>query len=172
MGINIAMIIDILTFFISAFIICLIKSNEVIENRIKLDVETYISTLKDGFIYMKSVPIIMSFCILVIFLNGGLAPLNSLETPYVNGVLGKGSHMLSILGISISIGMIIGSFIFPYIARKLSTLSNMTLVCYVLGIYYLSLVGISILKNYEILLIVLLMLCSISSSGSINIYCK
>ena len=57
------------------------------------------------------------FLLLAVFLNAILVPLNSLQAPFAGDVLGGGAEILSILGISITIGMLLGSVTYPMVQR-------------------------------------------------------
>ena len=57
------------------------------------------------------------FLLLAVFLNAILVPLNSLQAPFAGDVLGGGAEILSILGISITVGMLFGSVTYPMVQR-------------------------------------------------------
>ena len=46
-----------------------------------------------------------------------LVPLNSLQAPLAGDILGGGAEILSILGISITVGMLLGSVTYPMVQR-------------------------------------------------------
>lgn len=121
-GVGIAIIIDAGTFLISAIIKIMIKVKENEKDHtdsVSSDQnKSYISVLKDGFHYVKTKKIIKNFCLLAMFVNAMLVPINSLQSPLVIDVLGQKSELLSVIGIGVMAGMGIGSFIFPYISGK------------------------------------------------------
>ena len=57
------------------------------------------------------------FLLLAVFLNAILVPLNSLQAPLAGDILGGGAEILSILGISITVGMLLGSVTYPMVQR-------------------------------------------------------
>lgn len=50
-------------------------------------------------------------------MNAILVPLNSLQAPLAGDILGGGAEILSILGISITVGMLLGSVTYPMVQR-------------------------------------------------------
>lgn len=53
-------------------------------------------------------------------MNAILVPLNSLQAPLAGDILGGGAEILSILGISITVGMLLGSVTYPMVQRIIS----------------------------------------------------
>lgn len=115
-----AIYIDMATFIMSAVIIMFVNSKE--ENLVarKFDKEAYFGDLKDGFSYVKKDKALKLMIILSVFLNGILVPLNSLEAPLANEILGTGAEVLSIIGIFATVGMILGTITYPMLKKRLS----------------------------------------------------
>ena len=125
-GIQTAILIDAVTFFGSAFILSFLKLKE--EKQVaKLDAKNYFITLKAGAAYVKDHFVIRNFCLMAIVLNAIMVPINSLQSPLISEIMGQGSELLSVFGISISLGMGLGSFLFPYINEKITARTN--IVC-------------------------------------------
>ena len=80
----------------------------------KFDRKAYVKNLADGFSYVKKDAIIRIFLLLAVFLNAILVPLNSLQAPLAGDILGGGAEILSILGISITVGMLLGSVTYQW----------------------------------------------------------
>ena len=114
-----AIYIDMTTFVLSALIIQTVTIKERETEKQKFDGKKYMASLRDGFHYVMSDKLVIFLCGVTIFLNGILVPLNSLEAPMANEILHGGAEVLSILGIAATIGMLFGSFVFPYIQEKL-----------------------------------------------------
>lgn len=118
-GVEVAIVIDAITFFGSA---CMKLSMKVKEERYSCPdvspVEQYFKDLKEGFSYMKSRQILINFCILAFLVNAMLVPMDSLQAPLVSDVLGEGSGLLSAIGTASVLGMGIGSLVFPHISKK------------------------------------------------------
>ena len=119
-GIGCAIAIDGISFFGSAFILSFLKIQENNLHKGRLHFKEYITTLKEGVFYLKDQPVIRNFCLLAVLLNGIFAPLNSLQSPLIYEVLGGGSELLSAFSLAFTAGMGIASFLYPYIAEKLS----------------------------------------------------
>ena len=74
------------------------------------------------------------------FLNGILVPLNSLQAPLASEVLGGGAEILSVIGITITVGTLLGTVAYPilskYIGKEIFVISGGLAI----GIYYISLI--------------------------------
>ena len=120
LGIPGAIMIDGVTFFLSALIIAWIRAGKEPERSEAEDKQSYWQTLKAGFTYVLKTPTIISLCLLALLLNGLLVPLNALNAPLVNEIYHFGPEAMSIGGILLTIGGAIGAFIYPYIKRRIS----------------------------------------------------
>lgn len=115
-----AIYVDMTTFLLSALIIVFVNTKEQGLVKQKFDRKTYVKDLADGFSYVKKDAIIRIFLLLAVFLNAILVPLNSLQAPLAGDILGGGAEILSILGISITVGMLLGSVTYPMVQRIIS----------------------------------------------------
>ncbi len=118
-GIGTAIVIDSVSFFASAFILSFLQIREENLRRDKLHVKEYVAALKAGVVYLKEQPVIRNFCLLAVLLNAAIVPLNSLQSPLVQEVLGQDSELLSVYSIALTAGMGVGSFVYPFISSKL-----------------------------------------------------
>ena len=118
-GIFTVVIIDIVTFFIAAFIIMTIKvkgNNE--EEMQNVNKEKYFKTLKEGLCYIKKESLILNYCIIAVMLNFMLVPINALQAPLVKECYKMGSGLLSVIGMAGSVGAILGSALIPVVSKK------------------------------------------------------
>ncbi|MFV0343812.1 MAG: MFS transporter [Anaerocolumna sp.] len=139
-SVSTAIYIDMITFFLSALIILTVRVHENKIEQEKVNITGYIDTLRGGFNYLKNNAILKYFILLAVFLNAILVPFNSLQAPLITEVLKVNEIMLSILGISITLGMIIGAAIYPHFSNRLSKRFIASLGSYSIGIFYLVLV--------------------------------
>ncbi|MBR6403376.1 MAG: MFS transporter [Eubacterium sp.] len=125
-GIFTAMIIDIVTFFGAALIIFTIRANEQIEEENSSDSvegsksESYLATMKEGLRYIRSQRVIVNYCLVGVMLNLFLVPINALQAPLVSECYHMGSELLSVIGMTLSFGSILGSAVIPLIDRHFS----------------------------------------------------
>jgi MFS family permease len=147
-GTQTAIFIDAATFWGSAFIILFIKTGEENTARVKINVKEYFDTLKGGIEYIRKNRIIINFILLAMIANGILVPLNSLMAPLVTDILKQGEYMLSVLSFSLTVGMVTGSALYPYVAKKLSTRTLIFIGGSILSLYYISLVLCGLLSSY------------------------
>lgn len=120
-GVQAAILIDAATFFGAAFVELFLKVKETCGRKSGKDgVRQYITDLKDGFLYMKDRRVVRNFCLLALFINAMLVPVNSFQSPLVSDVLGEGSGLLSAMGIALVLGSGVGSFLFPYLSEKIN----------------------------------------------------
>lgn len=139
-GLHTAILIDTVTFFCSAFIFLFIDTKEEKSMEFKIRKEEYWNTLKDGIQYIKHKPVILNFISMAMITNGILVPLNSLQAPLVKNILKQGEYMLSVISISMVIGMGFGSALYPYIAKRIHTSLNVFLGGILLSAYYILLI--------------------------------
>lgn len=141
-GIGTAIAIDGISFFGSAFVLSFLRIREDNLHREKLTRKSYMITLRDGLSYLKGQPIIRNFCLLSVLINAVIVPLNALQTPLIQEVLRQGSELLSAFSLALTIGMGIGSFIYPRISTLISVRRQFTgcgifigicMYCYTLG---------------------------------------
>jgi Na+/melibiose symporter-like transporter len=161
LGIQTAIFIDAITFWGSAMVIALINSKEEKPVDNKINIKEYFDTLKGGFIYIKSKRIILNFVILAMVSNAILIPINSLMAPLVTDILKQGEYMLSILSFFLTIGLVIGSAIYPYIGKRYATRVLIFIGGIALSIYYFLLATCSYLTSYVIMVYVICIISSI-----------
>ena len=133
-GLYTVMIIDIVTFFIAALIIMTIRCEKDTEETPGTKKESYLTTLKEGFRYIKSESLIMNYCIIAVMLNMILVPINALQAPLVSECYKMGSELLSVLGMAGSVGAILGSAMIPAIRKKLTVKKTIVLFSLLLGL--------------------------------------
>ncbi len=139
-GITVAIYTDAVTFFLSALIIMTMRVKEEKQAKIKVQASVYLENVKEGFLYVRDRKSIMYFVVLAIFLNAILVPFNSLQAPLISQILHSSEYMLSVIGITISIGMIVGSVLYPFVVDKLSKRVIVSLGGYSIGFYYIVLI--------------------------------
>lgn len=115
-----AIYVDMATFIMSAVIIMFVNTREQNLVKKKFDSKEYFGDLADGFSYVKKDDMLKVFMLLSIFLNAILVPLNSLQAPLAEEVLGSGAEILSILGIAATFGMLLGSITYPMLQKFMS----------------------------------------------------
>lgn len=136
-GVSTAILIDAVTFFLSALIILGIRYKEQQIQKQKIDIKGYFELLRGGISYISKKRIVVNFCIMGFLLNALLTPLNSLLTPLVVEVLKQKSEFLSVIGIALSVGMGIGSFFYPYLTQKVKSNMLVYLGGTMIGVFYL-----------------------------------
>lgn len=162
-GIRTAILVDAATYFLSAGILMLIRYREKPEEAMaqggqnepaeeagevgeaeaakaqrSLGASEYISSLKEGFAYIKKRKIILNFCILAFLLNGLVVPLNALQAPLISEVLGRGSEFMSLINLVILAGMGAASFLYPYLHKRVDGTRVVLISGAIFGICYLA----------------------------------
>lgn len=118
-GIQAAIIIDAVTFFVSALLKCTLRVKEKLQmNKTENGAMQYFKDLKEGILYLGKKPVIRNLCLMALFVNAMLVPINSFQAPIVSEVLGQGSELLSVMGVVEALAMGLGAVIYPYIAAK------------------------------------------------------
>ncbi len=168
-GVGTAIFIDGLSFFGSAFILCFLKIKETNLRTEKLQVAEYFKTLKDGAVYLKSQPVILNFCIMGVFANAIIVPINSLQTPLISEVMGGGSELLSIFSLALLIGMGAGSMLFPFVCKKLSAHKVVVISGCVIGLTFFAYTTGTILRGNVAAIYALTILASFTLGASASI---
>ena len=119
-GVGTAMLIDVATFFIGAFIITLIDYSKCNLQSASINEQDYMTKLQEGFKYIKGNTTVIYFCILAVLLNFVLSPVSALLTPLVSSVYMKDADFLSIIMVGQWGGAIIASLILPKVISKIS----------------------------------------------------
>ena len=81
-GLSGAILFDVASFFLSALIICCIHSKEITE-KAEVDIHKSIYLLKEGFRYVKGMPLLIVICACAMLMNMLLVPYNSFQAPYI-----------------------------------------------------------------------------------------
>ena len=145
-GMIFTFIIDGCAFLISSYMIFHIHVND----PLNIDKQSTLSLFKEGFYYTKTKPALMALCVIACCINAFLVPINAFSSALSVEVFHSGPQIVSILNMSISIGTILGSFIYPYISplinakRMIQSLFLSTSCFYILSIFIASLTSIMI----------------------------
>lgn len=145
-GVQSAMLIDAATFFIAAIGVFSLKELEEVKAADRQNAndnapakapekESFILLLKGGFKYISGNKVLLNYCFVAVILNFFLVPLNSLQAPIAEDCYGLGSEFLSIIGMTASLGSILGSAIVPKIMEKFSAKQSLITCGMFLGIF-------------------------------------
>ena len=118
LGNHIVVYIDMMTFLLSALIILTMSIKPIFKD---VQEKTYFFTeFKAGIRIIFQYPKIKIFVFLAIFLNAIITPLSSLQAPLVEEVLHSTAIMLSVISTALTLGMIVGSVIYPMVKEKMN----------------------------------------------------
>lgn len=138
-----AIYIDMATFILSAAIISTIKIPNDEESISNNTIQEYFGTLKMGFKYVFVNKVFLFLVVLASLLNGILVPINSLMAPLANEVIKGGAEIVSVISVSFTVGMLLGTVIYPKI-RKIIKKEMFVLGSGIgIGIYYVLTVLVS-----------------------------
>lgn len=168
-SVSTAIYIDMATFFISALILFTLRVKESTLAKAKINTKEYLENLKGGFSYLKNNEFLRYFVVLAVFLNAVLVPFNSLTAPLVSEVLHANEYMLSVLGISISVGLMVGATLYPYISKRLSKWMLISIGGYSIALFYFSFVLIGRFVSSSILSYVLVSAVSFTIGITISL---
>jgi len=110
-GVSGAIFLDGLTFFISASLMFFIRIQEDVQTQEPLSMKSYLDDLKIGFNFIRKETIILITVLLFGLVNFSLTPISSLMPAYTKDTLKTGPEGLSLMGVSLSMGMILGGLI-------------------------------------------------------------
>ncbi len=155
-----AIYVDMVTFILSALIIAAVHSREDKLEKVKFQAAEYKETLFDGMKYVRKRKIVMVLVIVCIFLNGILVPFNSLQAPLCSEILCGGAEVLSIIGITLMLGMVLGSITYPMVSGMLKGKWIVLLGGGCIGCYYLALLACQPLYESRIFMYVFVAVAS------------
>lgn len=140
LGTSGAIYVDMLTFLASALVIACVRAKEENLKAAGFECKAYIKTFTEGIHYVKGNRKIVFFIGACIFLNAILVPFNSLQAPLVCEILGGGAEVLSILGIAVMAGMLLGSITYPMVRQRVNGKFLFVFGGACIGLYYIALV--------------------------------
>ncbi|MGH4140865.1 MFS transporter [Clostridium sp.] len=126
-GISGAIFIDGATFFIAAILILFIKIKNDIKSVNDLTLNSYFVELKEGLLFIKNNKLLRIIIVLFALINLFLSPIAVLLPAFVKENLNSGPEMLSILGISLTVGMILGGLLVAQFGARFK-ISNLIIV--------------------------------------------
>jgi len=129
-GISGAIFIDGATFFIAAILIFSITLQGDIKSEEVLTSNNYFSELKEGFSFIKNNTMIITTILLFAAINFCLAPVTVLMPAFVKENLKGGPQMLSVLGMCLTVGMILGGLLTGQFGSRFK-ISTLTIVGFV-----------------------------------------
>ena len=158
-GISGGMIINALSFYLCGVFMLLVKyRNEKLQKQ-PLELKGYFHDLKDGFNYMTKTKVILSICLFGAFFGVLLLPFNTLNIAFIGDELKLSPNAVGVANFALTIGMILGSLIFPKLKEKFKGI-NVFVSCGILfGICYFSFPLLKISANISITYILLALLC-------------
>lgn len=117
-----AILLDAITFFLSAFLFLFLKVPKRIEGVAEksFSAKNYIHDLTAGIAYFKENHIIFIICLIGFFLNMTAVPLEKLQAAYVKDCLNLGVNAMSIGSIFMTLGLILGTMLFVYTGKIIS----------------------------------------------------
>ncbi len=113
-----ALLVDVATFLAASFIVQLIKYKEEQEEKSQITIKSTLIDVKEGFNYLKLNKIIMLIIGLFALINFCISPINVLLPVFSQKTLKGGPEIISILGMSLSLGTILGGVITASVAEK------------------------------------------------------
>ncbi len=146
-GIEGAILVDALTFFISSL---LIMSMKVKYNKRPIEKQSfsmYFKMIKEGFLYLKGKRLLISLLILSAVISFMYVPFNVLQPVYVDSVMNMGVEGLTYLGVSLSVGMIVGGFVMGKTSKKIKSITAIGLGFLMMGLMY---AGLGLIKYAEL----------------------
>jgi DHA3 family macrolide efflux protein-like MFS transporter len=135
-GIEGAIMIDAITFFVSALLIRLMNIKYIKQKKEKQSIGLYFKMIKEGFLYLKGRRLLVSLLFLSAIISFMYVPFNVLQPVYVDTVMKLGVEGLTYLGVAFSAGMIVGGIVIGKISDKMRSITAIGLGFLMMGIMY------------------------------------
>lgn len=146
-GISGALFIDAMTFGVCGLLIIFLKHKKERLKEEKISMKGYKDDLVDGFKYLYSHKLIFHIALFGAALNAFLSPYSSLAPAYVGESLNLGPEGISTMGICLTLGMMLGSIIFPKLKGKIQGINLFIGGGVVLGSWYFILSGATFIHS-------------------------
>jgi DHA3 family macrolide efflux protein-like MFS transporter len=117
-GVGFAILIDAISFVVSAFTAMIATIEKVISSKEQLNFKVFFHELFDGFRIIKSNTLIFINIIMACMINILLAPVNVLMPIYSDKILNAGERGYSIMGIGIMVGTLLGSLLLGQLGHR------------------------------------------------------
>lgn len=113
------LVIDAVTFFISAVLILWIRvtENNKTDETKDVNLNQIFSDFQEGISFLKGSRVVQMISVIGLVINFGLMPLTVFQTPYVSDYLNMGAGMLSYIKILMMVGMMAGAFVTPRLLK-------------------------------------------------------
>lgn len=149
-GMHMAIFLDALSFMISSFLIFMMKINEQINADVKQSrfVENFIFGIK----YALENKALLFIAIIAALANMILVPFNALQSAFVSSYYHGGAMFLSVMGIAISSGSIIGGLIYPKLNKLIKIKQTLLMIFPTSAFYYLALLASGSIANLYLLI--------------------
>lgn len=113
LGVTWALLIDAGTFFFSAVVLSTLRLAPHVKEAVKNAFIEFVENTREGFAYVRKNTVVLAICGVACFLNFTITPLSALETAYVNESLRLNAFALSVMGVSMTLGLALGSLVVP-----------------------------------------------------------
>ena len=138
-----AMAVDVVTFLLSALLLSAMGLKEALPAEPeRFSARKLFRELGDGVSMVKGNRAMVYLILLSIVLNGLLTPYNSLEAAMTREILHSGAGVLSVVGVTLSLGMIAGASLFPTLSRRVPVRALLLTGSALLGAMYLGTVAV------------------------------
>lgn len=161
LGMAVCLWLDAFSFFLCAVFISCVDVQEYSAQfavTIKGEASRMLRQMKEGFHYMRARKQILFLCLLACILNALLVPLNSFQAAYISGLLEAPAYVLSVMSMAVSLGIAIGAFCYPILAKRCPIKPLLCITGISLGVYYLLLIWIASFTS--LFLLTLMIACS------------
>lgn len=144
LGIYGALLVDASCFLIAALLILPLGLPEELQSQ---QAESYGKTLKEGISFLRDSRRLLLLILLCGLLNAMLTPMQALQSALVKDIYQKGGETLSFMGAALSGGMLLGAFLYPFLAKRVA-IDKALLLCGILnGGFYLVLAGCALISQ-------------------------
>lgn len=139
LGVTWALFIDAGTFFFSAIVLSTLKLPTHVKEAVANAFAEFVRNTKEGVAYAAKNKIVIAICGTACFLNFSCAPYSAMQAAYVSESLHLTAEALSVTGISMTLGMGIGSLLVPKLLEKMTRFKLLFIGFILISISFISL---------------------------------
>ncbi len=154
-GYQVVLLLDLATFIGSACVIARITVVDQMVTTVKVNFRAWSADFVSGFRYALRNKVLFTLCLFAAFLNAVIVPYNTLRVGYIFENFSEVALVTSALSICLTLGMLLGSYSYHAISKRLNKRYQLLVMGPVIGFAYLMMTVATTLKVSEMIQIAL-----------------
>lgn len=146
-GTKATLLVDACAFMLSGVILMFLHIDEACRKKTKGVMRQFLEDTEGGFRYVVRNKLILALCLSACALNFALVPFSSLQAAFVNDGLQLGTVALSVIGVCMTVGTMIGALLYPMITPHMGRFKLLFLSLLLMSVCYMALAAVPFGQN-------------------------